>query len=163
MEPLRTKPVYHHPIPWQVATALPLLGCNVLSLVLQARAILDYGVAPPPSQAWPALDAWPALAVLHLICTVVAAAACAAAAVCIAARRDWARTTAVAVCVVLCFYYVPIAIGFTVVPLVIDSGFAGGLLASVCGALALCLALLHLLHGEEAAAYTYKGGRWPEE
>ncbi|MFG3341575.1 hypothetical protein [Glycomyces sp. NPDC048151] len=157
MEPLQAKPAYHRPIPWQVLAALALICGSVLSLAVQASLLLELrGVLSEPG---------PSLVMGLLVTTALAALASAVLAVGIAARQNWARTTEIALCVLSCFYNVPAAVGFSIAPVRTSLGYDSAAALSAYLALALCLALLFLLHSEKAAAYTYRGGgsSWPEE
>ncbi|WP_194201949.1 hypothetical protein [Glycomyces albidus] len=155
MEPLQTKPVYHHPIPPQIVGALALIGCDVLWLALVAAAALIRSASDPN----------PRLALALAAAAAAAAAAHLALGVCIAARQNWARIVEIALGLLTCFQHIPVAIGFSFLPAVVGPGLVGGVALPAYGVVAFCLALLLLLHNEAAEAYTYRGGggRPPEE
>jgi hypothetical protein len=153
MDPLQTKPAYHHPIPWQILAALALICCNILSLAFQATLLLIVGDQLP--------EPGPHLVLGLLAATGLAALTNVVMAVCIAARRNWARSLEIALCVIGCFYYVPAAVGISLAPVPTSFGLDAGAVLATYLALALSLALLFLLHNEKAAAYTYLGGGAP--
>lgn len=143
MEPLRTKPVYHHPIPWQTIAALALIGLDVL--VRAATAVLTFALTS-------ALDVVPAAATAVLASSVLAILVTLmwiALGVCIAARLDRARN--LAMWFSLLNIITAMLLAFAFVPLweITASAVASG---------AFSLCLLFLLGGDASKAYTYRAG-----
>ncbi|WP_091038807.1 hypothetical protein [Glycomyces harbinensis] len=141
MEPLRTRPAYHHPIPWQVVAALVLIGASVCSLTyLAALMWADFRSPTEEAVLWP------------LVATAAAAAAQVAVAVCIAARMNWARIIGFGTCMLTG------VVAFA-------SGLAAGLDVPSYTGIGIGLVLFFLLRSEKAKRHTYKGGgaSWPED
>lgn len=152
MEPLTSKPAYHHPIPWQVVTALVLLGLAAASYAIQSAALWIAHLLPATAQQHRLLLA-------SAIATAFGAAVAVAVGVCIAARLDWARKVALAFNLLGIMQAVAVlgtvgAFGEIGVPVL-----AGGAQASIL------FALLFLLSSAAAKTYTYKGGggTWPDD
>lgn len=157
MEPLQTKPVYHHPIPWQVVVALVLNCCNALLLTAQAYLLLnDLEQFPRPTET---------LVLGILLLAALAAALQVVLAVCIAARQHWARILQITLCVLASCYNLLAVVGLAIIPETFGSGFERDLTLLAYLGLAIGLGLLFMLHNEKAAAYTYRGGGagYPEE
>lgn len=136
-------------MPWQLITALALIGLDALYLAFQAVKLgaiaADLWAEP---FGWLPLLLMSVVAVLATLCVVVG--------LCILARRNWARRLAVTVNFILVL--------FAVLALV----FAGALgqfdvLALASGAFSLFM--IFLLSAERSKAYTYRGGddSWPED
>lgn len=157
MEPLRTKPVYHRPIPWQVVTALALIGGYLVLLTVRAASLwAAYTLLGPRAELAPEVGVAQRWALLALIVTALAIVLNVVLGVCIAARQNWARVLAHLLYLIFAVFHICRAVFF---------GAMGTAAWPLYGGIAFCLALLYLLHGEEAKAYTYKGGggSWPEE
>jgi hypothetical protein len=139
--PPGTKPAYHHPMPWQVATALVMIAAAAASSLAEA-ALLGLGavVADPRFER---------LLLALLIASVLHAAACTAVGVCVAARLDWARRIAIVVSL--------LGVSCSLVTLAVLGAF-GVLDPAPFATGGFSLLLLALLSGEAAARYTYRGG-----
>ncbi|MFB9661651.1 hypothetical protein ACFQS3_02915 [Glycomyces mayteni] len=139
--PPRAKPAYHHPMPWQVATALVMIAAAAVSSLAEAALIgLGSIVADPRFER---------LLLALLVASVLHATVCTALGACVAARLDWARRLAA----VASLYGVACSLMALVIFGVLDAlspaPFAAG---------GFSLLLLGLLSGEAATRYTYRGG-----
>ncbi|WP_026922977.1 hypothetical protein [Glycomyces arizonensis] len=144
MEFPRSKPAYHHPIPWQIVVALVLIGASLLSLAYLAALLwVDYD-----SRIEDGREAmlWP------LVATALAVVVQVAVAVCIAARMDWARRIGSGMCL------------FTGAVASV-SGLVAGVAAPSFTGIGVVLILFFLLRAEKAERYTYRGRAmdWPDD
>jgi hypothetical protein len=146
--PVRTKPAYHRPMPWQIVVALVLTGLDGLTLALNAAKLGTIAASAPQQFRW--------MPFLLTILVALAAAVYLVLGACVAARLKTARKLAVVVnFILLLFALMALAV----------SGAIGELnvLALVSGAFSLFM--ISLLGSEQAQAYAYRGGddSWPEE
>jgi hypothetical protein len=134
----RSKPAYHHPIPWQVVVALVLIGASILSLTYLVSLLwIEYDSGDAP--LWP------------LVATAVGIVVQVTVGVCIAARLNWARVAGFTLCILAAL-------------VAVVSGFAAGVNVSSFTGVGVGIVLFFLLRSDKAAAYTYKGGGgWPED
>ena len=148
MEPTPSKPIYHHPMPWQIVVALVVTGLGALALAFMAAGLAAVsGSVPRQVQG---------ILLILTVLVALGAVVFVSLGVCIAARLNKARKLAI----VLNLVFFLSAVGILVV-----LGVLGEFNPASLASGALSLFMVALLSNERSQAYTYKSGEvgWPED